>query len=75
MVSHAVSGGDYGTVTASDVSVTVTDDETVSTGVVLSVDPSTVSEDAGATVVTVTGTLNHAPGRRLADTVSDTATV
>ena len=66
VVSHAVSGGDYGTVTASDVSVTVTDDETVSTGVVLSVDPSTVSEDAGATVVTVTGTLNHAP--RLADT-------
>ena len=66
-VTHAVSGGDYGTETASDVSVTVTDDETVSTGVVLSVDPSTVSEDAGATVVTVTGTLNHAP--RLADTV------
>ena len=29
-VTHAVSGGDYGTETASDVSVTVTDDETVS---------------------------------------------
>ena len=67
-VSHAVSGADYGTnnVTASDVSVTVTDDETVSTGVVLSVNPASVSEDAGATVVTVTGTLDHAP--RLADT-------
>ena len=47
--------------------MTVTDDETVSTGVVLSVNPETVSEDAGATVVTVTGTLNHAP--RLAETV------
>ena len=66
-VTHAVAGGDYGTVTASDVAVTVTDDETVSTGVVLSVNPETVSEDAGATVVTVTGTLNHAP--RLAETV------
>ena len=66
-VTHAVAGGDYGTVTASDVAVTVTDDETVSTGVVLSVNPATVSEDAGATVVTVTGTLNHAP--RLAETV------
>ena len=67
-VSHAVSGGDYGTnnVTASDVAVTVSDDETVSTGVVLSVNPASVSEDAGATVVTVTGTLDHAP--RLADT-------
>ena len=30
-VTHAVAGGDYGTVTASDVAVTVTDDETVST--------------------------------------------
>ena len=66
-VTHAVAGGDYGTETASDVAVTVTDDETVSTGVVLSVNPETVSEDAGATVVTVTGTLNHAP--RLAETV------
>ena len=68
-MSHAVSGADYGTnnVTAADVSVTVSDDETVSTGVVLSVNPETVSEDAVATTVTVTGTLDHAP--RLADTV------
>ena len=66
-VTHAVSGGDYGSEAAADVSVTVSDDETVSTGVVLSVNPETVSEDAVATTVTVTGTLNHAP--RLADTV------
>ena len=66
-IEHAVSGADYGTVTAEDIAVTVGDDETVSTGVVLSVAPASVSEDAGATVVTVTGTLDHAP--RLADTV------
>ena len=66
-VAHTVSGADYGTVTAEDIAVTVGDDETVSTGVVLSVAPASVSEDAGATVVTVTGTLDHAP--RLADTV------
>ncbi len=67
VVTHAVSGADYGTVTAADVSVTVSDDETVSTGVVLSVNPEKVSEDAVTTTVTVTGTLDHAP--RLADTV------
>ena len=66
-IEHAVSGADYGTVTAADIAVTVGDDETVSTEVVLSVAPASVSEDAGATVVTVTGTLDHAP--RLADTV------
>ena len=63
-VAHAVSGGDYGSVTAADVAVTVSDDGTVSTGVVLSVNPTSVSEDAGATEVT--GTLDHAA--RLADT-------
>ena len=60
-LSHAVSGADYGTVTAASVAVTVTDDETVSTGVVLSVDPSTLSESAGPTTVRVTATLNQAP--------------
>ena len=57
-VAHTVSGGDYGTVTASDVAVTVTDDETVSTEVTLTVDPATLDEGDGATTVTVTGTLN-----------------
>ena len=60
-LSHAVSGADYGTVTASSVAVTVTDDETVSTGVVLSVNPSRLSESAGSTTITITATLNQAP--------------
>ena len=46
-VRHAVSGADYATVTAASVTVTVSDDETVSTGVVLSVDPASLSEDDG----------------------------
>ena len=60
-VAHAVSGADYATVTAASVAVTVADDETVSTVVALSVAPATVSESDGATVVTVTATLNEAP--------------
>ena len=47
--------------TAADVVVTVSDNDTASTAVKLTVDPSTVNEAAGATSVTVTGTLNHAP--------------
>ncbi len=60
-VAHAVSGADYATVTAASVAVTVADNETVSTGVVLSVAPATVSESAAVTTVTVTATLNQAP--------------
>ena len=66
-VSHAVSGGGYGSVAAADVAVTVADDETASTGVTLTVSDEAVGEDAGATAITVTGTLNGAPG------TSDTA--
>ena len=51
---------------ANDVAVTVTDDETASTKVTLSVSPSSVGESAGPTTVTVTGTLDGAP--RLAAT-------
>ena len=52
-----------GTTAASGLSVagtelTITDDDSVSTEVVLSVDPASVSEDAGDTLVTVTGTLD-----------------
>ena len=47
--------------TATSVTVTVSDDETVSTGVALTVDPATVSEGAATTTVTVTATLNQAP--------------
>ena len=61
-VSHAVSGADYGdnSVTADDVSVTVTDNETASTGVRLTVSATKVGEEDGATVLTVTGTLDGA---------------
>ena len=65
-VSHTVSGGDYGDngVTADAVAVTVTDDETAPTGVTLAVSPREVPEAAGATTLTVTGTLEgkHDPG-------------
>ena len=59
-VSHAASGGDYGGVTPEPVEVTVTDDETESTEVALTLSPQVVSEGAGSAgqTVTVTGTLN-----------------
>ena len=60
-VRHAVSGADYATVTAASVTVTVSDDETVSTGVALTAAPATLSENAATTTVTVTATLNQAP--------------
>ena len=66
-VEHAVSGGGYGSVTAAEVAVTVADDETASTTVVLTVSPTSVEEDEDGTTITVTGTLNGAPG------TSDTA--
>ena len=66
VVGHSPSGGDYGSVTAADVVVTVDDDDEVSTVVVLSVDPDTVGEGDAATTVTVTATLND--GTRAART-------
>ena len=51
--------------------VTIVDDDTAATRVTLTVAPATVAEDAGATVVTVTGTLNGAaPGTATEVTVS-----
>ena len=47
-VEHTVSGGDYGSETASDVAVTVAENETASTAVTLTASPVTVGEDAGA---------------------------
>ena len=58
VIGHAVSGGDYGGVTAASVEVSVDDDETASSGVTLTVSPESVSEGAGATAVTVTAALN-----------------
>ena len=57
-IGHAVSGGDYGSVSAGSVSVTVDDDETASSTVTLTVSPGEVAESANATEITVTATLN-----------------
>ena len=65
-IDHAVSGGDYGSETAQTVTVTVDDDEFASTGLLLSANIKEVLESAGATVITVTATLNR--GARLSDT-------
>ena len=67
--ADAVSGGGYGANNVdgrATLPVTVADDETASTEVRLSVNPSSVGESAGQTTVTVTGTLDGAP--RLAAT-------
>ena len=74
-IEHAVAGADYGataataatdpnatttptTVTATAVTVTIEDNETA---VTLTLDPTALAEDAGATTVTVTGTLDGEP--------------
>ena len=61
-IEHTIVGADYGvnSVTADDVTVTVTDGDTASTRVMLTVNPTVVGEGASATTVTVTGTLNNA---------------
>ena len=57
-VSHAVSGA--AGLTARDVAVTVTDDDTASTGIALRLSPETVDEGGGAKTVTVTVALDGA---------------
>ena len=66
-IGHRVSGADYGTVPAESVAVTVTDDETESSEVLLAADPSVVREGAEAVPITVTARL--ASGSRDVDTV------
>ena len=58
-VTHAVSGEDYGASENETLTVEVDDDETPSSEVALTVDRASVSEDAGATQVVVTGTLDE----------------
>ena len=60
-IAHDVSGADYGSETAAEVSVAVEDDETFSTQVELELDTTSVDEDGGTSRLTVTGTLDHAP--------------
>ena len=62
-LSHSATSSDtdYQGIAIAGVAVTVTDDETVSTGVVLSVNPATLAEGGGAKLITITASLNHAP--------------
>ena len=69
VIGHSVSGGDYGNVAVEPVMVSVADDETESTEVALSVEPSQVREGAAATQVLVTAMLNG--GSRDVDTRVD----
>ena len=79
-IAHTVSadGTDYAGETADPVTVTVTDDDDAPGGVTLTVDtngaaagtPDTVAEGAGATVVTVSATVNGATRYAQAQTVT-----
>ncbi|MYJ13747.1 MAG: hypothetical protein F4078_05515, partial [Acidimicrobiia bacterium] len=61
-ISHSITDGDGGAYTASlsiaSVAVTVTDDDDVPTGVTLTVNKPTVTEDGGAQTVRVTATVD-----------------
>ena len=63
VIGHAVSGGDYGSEMVGSVTVTVTDDELASRGVLLSADIKEVLESAGAATITVTAARARAPRR------------
>ena len=60
-IRHAVSGGDYASVAASNVSVIVEDFIATSTSIRLRTYPSSVGEGDGETTVTLTGQLNGLP--------------
>ena len=62
-IDHSVAGADYGSnsVTADAVAVTVADDETPTTAVVLQAAPATIAEGGGDQTITVTATLDEAP--------------
>ncbi len=75
--------GTQANITFTDATITITDDDAAPSGITLSVDtngstegtPSTVAEDAGATVVTVTATVNgttrYVDARTVAVSVDD----
>ena len=65
VIGHAVGGADYVGVTAASVDVTVDDDETASTEVILTVDPAWADEGAALTRVRLTAELNEAPRSEL----------
>ena len=66
-VSHTVSGADYGSVTAADVSVTLTDDDPSPT-VTLSLSSASIAENGGTS--TVTASLSHPSSAETTVTVS-----
>ena len=61
-ISHTVSaaGTDYATETAESVSVTVTDDDAAPSGITLTANPDSVTENGGAKTITVTAAVNGA---------------
>ena len=61
LITGSLGGGTTGVGAPNAVSLTITDDEVESTSIALSVSRTAVSEDAGTTSVTVTGTLNSLP--------------
>ena len=61
LIRGSLGGGTTGVGAPNAVSLTITDDEVESTSIALSVSRTAVSEDAGTTSVTVTGTLNSLP--------------
>ena len=70
-LSHTAAGADYGSVTR-NLPVTVTDNDTASTGVGLSLNPDSIAEGAGSTAITVTGTLHTVLAQEVTVTVSVT---
>ena len=57
-IAHAVSGADYGSVSADSVSITVEDDDSAPGGITLSASPDTVTENGGDQTVTITASTN-----------------
>ena len=71
-ISHTVSaaGTDYATETAENVAVTVTDDDAAPSGITLTANPDSVTENGGAKTITVTAAVNGATRYADARTVS-----
>ena len=71
-ITHTVSaaGTDYASETAKSVAVTVTDDDAAPSGITLTANPDSVTENGGAKTITVTAAVNGATRYAQARTVS-----
>ena len=71
-ISHTVSadGTDYASETAQSVAVTVTDDDAAPSGITLTANPDSVTENGGAKTITVTAAVNGATRYAQARTVT-----